>query len=66
MKVKYDAEVDILTITFSELPVSESDEDKPGLILDYDDKGNILSIEIIDASKKIPNPRSFEYAVEGA
>lgn len=65
MKVKYDTEVDILKITFSDYPVAESDEDKPGIILDYDEKGNIVSIEILDASKKVPNPKSVEYAVEG-
>ena len=32
MKVKYDQEVDVLTIQFSNAPVEESDEDKPGII----------------------------------
>ncbi len=36
MKSIYNPEVDILTIVFSEAPVAESDEDKPGMILDYD------------------------------
>ncbi|HEY4485132.1 MAG TPA: DUF2283 domain-containing protein, partial [Nitrospiria bacterium] len=36
MKVKYDQEVDVLTIELSSAPVEESDEDKPGIILDYD------------------------------
>lgn len=33
MKVKYDQEVDVLTIRFSDAPVEESDQDKPGVIL---------------------------------
>jgi len=36
MKVKYDQEVDVLIIQLSGAPVEESDEDKPGVILDYD------------------------------
>lgn len=42
MLIKYDREVDIVYIQFSENKVSESDEDKPGIILDYDDDGNIV------------------------
>ena len=42
MKVKYDQEVDVLTIQLSGAPVEESDEDKPGVILDYDKDGNIV------------------------
>ncbi len=63
MKVKYDEEVDVLTIEFSDSPVEESDEDKPGVILDYDKEGNIVGIEILNASKRVQNPKSVEYAV---
>jgi uncharacterized protein YuzE len=63
MKVKYDQEVDVLRIELSNRPVEESDEEKPGVILDYDQEGNVVSIEILNASKRMENPRSLEYAV---
>lgn len=63
MKVVYDPEVDILRITFSNVPVEESDEEKPGVILDYDKEGNIVGMEILDASERMENPRSVEYAI---
>ena len=63
MKVKYDQEVDVLRIELSDRPVEESDEEKPGLILDYDKEGNVVSIEILNASKRMENPRSLEYVV---
>jgi uncharacterized protein YuzE len=63
MKIKYSKEVDVLKITFNNLPVEESDEEKPGIILDYDKEGNIIGIEILDASKRMDNPQSVEYAV---
>lgn len=44
-------------------PDDGSGEEKPGVILDYDRDGNVVEIEILDASKRIKNPRSFEYAV---
>ena len=53
MKVTYDQKVDILNIELTEATIEESDEDKPGVILDYDADGNIVSIEILDASKRI-------------
>lgn len=63
MKVKYDKEVDVLYIVFSENKIKESDEDKPGIILDYDKAGAIVGIEILDASKRMKNPTKVEYEV---
>ena len=33
------------------------------MILDYDKDGNVVGLEILDASKRKSNPRSVEYAV---
>ncbi len=63
MKVIYDPEVDVLSVLLSDAPVAESDQDKPGIVLDYDSRGNIVSLEILDASKRMANPMSVEYAV---
>ncbi len=63
MKVIYDPEVDVLRIVLSRMPVAESDEDKPGVILDYDRDGNVVGLEILNASSRMENPRSVEYAV---
>lgn len=63
MKITYDSEVDILRIRFTLSPVDESDEEKPGIIFDYDASGNIAGLEILDASKRLDNPHSVEYSV---
>jgi uncharacterized protein YuzE len=63
MKVKYDKEVDIMYIVFSEKKIKESDENKPGIILDYDKEGSIVGIEILNASKKMKFPAKVEYEV---
>ena len=65
MKVTYDQEVDVMRIVFSDAPIEESDEDKPGVILDYDREGKLVGVEILMASKRMANPRSVEYAVAG-
>jgi uncharacterized protein YuzE len=65
MKVTYDAEVDILRIILSEHPIEESDEEKDGIIIDYDVSGNVVGMEIMDASSRVNNPQIVEYAVTG-
>ena len=65
MEVTYDPEVDVLRILLSDAPIEESDEDKPRVILDYDKDGSVVGLEILEASKRIANPRSVEYAVTG-
>jgi uncharacterized protein YuzE len=63
MKVKYDKEVDILYIKLNDLPIKESDEDKPGVILDYAADGSIVGLEILNASVKMPQPNVLEHEV---
>lgn len=65
MKVNYDASTDTLTVVFREVPVAESDEDKPGVILDYDAGGNLVSIEVLDASRRVEEPRSVTLETQG-
>ena len=60
MKITYDTEVDVVRIEFKCAVVAETDEDKPGIILDYDAEGNIVSMEILEASRRMENPRSCE------
>jgi uncharacterized protein YuzE len=55
MEAKYDAEVDILRISWSDAEIEESDSVIPGLILDYDSAGNVIGIEVLNTSKKIEN-----------
>ena len=62
MKITYDPEVDVLRIVFSQTPIEVSDEEKPGNIMDFDAQGNMVGMEILDASKRMDNPNSVEYS----
>jgi YD repeat-containing protein len=62
MKVTYDQQTDTLSVVFREgTSIAESDEDKPGVILDYDAEGNLVSLEILDASKRVTETRKIEF-----
>ena len=63
MNVTYDRRTDTLSLRFSEAEVVESDEEKPGLILDYDRDGNLVGLEILDSSRRIPDPAHVDYRV---
>ena len=54
MKATYDARTDTLSIILkADAAVAESDEDKPGVILDYDQDGDLISLEVLDASRRV-------------
>ena len=51
MKIIYDQKTDTMTVILKESIIEESDEAKSGIIIDYDNQGDIVSIEILDAKK---------------
>lgn len=63
MNIKYDKEADAMYLKFSDAEIAESDEDKPGIIIDYDKEGKNVGIELLDASQRTDNPSSVVYEV---
>jgi uncharacterized protein YuzE len=61
MKVRYDPETDTLTLRISDHPVSECEETRPGVILDLDQAGHVVGIEILQAAKTGATPQSIDY-----
>lgn len=62
MKIRYDQDVDTVTITLNgNAPVDESDENSPGVIFDYDNHGELVSIEILNASEHIGDLSTVDY-----
>lgn len=53
MKLNYYADTDSLYIDLSERPSVESREITGGIILDYDAEGNLVGIDIDNASRKV-------------
>ena len=66
MKIIYDSETDTLSLILHRAKVAESDELREGVIVDYDRKGRIVGIEILDASKHDLNPAEVAYEMRPA
>lgn len=61
MKVIYDREADTLTLILSDDKVAESDELRNGVIVDYNSRGQVVSVEILDASLSAGDPTAISY-----
>jgi len=54
MKLKVDQKADALYLNLGDAPASESEEVAPGIIIDYDEKGQAVGIEMLHLSKRVP------------
>ena len=61
MKISYDPETDTLDLILRDASVAESDEEKEGIILDYDDQGNLIAIEVLRASERVQDPNTVTW-----
>ena len=66
MKVSFDQESDALYVRFSDDPVSETAEVRPGVMFDYAADGRIVAMEILDASKTVAASAIDKLALEVA
>jgi uncharacterized protein YuzE len=66
VRVTYDWHTDTLSLVLKEgTAVAESDEDRPRVILDYDAAGDLVSLEILDASRRVTEAGRVEYQTTG-
>jgi uncharacterized protein YuzE len=65
MKIEYDQQADAMYIRLRAGSVAESDEVRPGVVLDFDVEGQVLGIEILDVSKLTDNPREIAMELIG-
>jgi uncharacterized protein YuzE len=66
MKMHYDEQVDALYLSLDESDVVESEEVKPGIILDFDAAGEVVGIEVLDVKHRVPSADLKELKFEVA
>ena len=55
LKLKIDREADALYLSLSDAPAADSEEVSPGIIVDYDEAGRAVGIEMLHLSKRAPD-----------
>lgn len=60
MRMRVDAAADAVYLDLTTAEIDSSEEVSPGIILDYDVSGNLVGIEILDASRKAGVGNIFE------
>jgi uncharacterized protein YuzE len=53
MKLTYDKETDTLLIVLKSNAIDETEEIRPGILADLDETGALVSLEILNASRKV-------------
>jgi uncharacterized protein YuzE len=66
MKVIIDPEADALYMRLSDTRIHDSEEIKPGIILDYDEENNLIGIEILRVSERVPSASLKSVLIESA
>lgn len=56
MKIEFDPIADALYVELADGEVEESEEIKPGVIMDYDADGNVIGVEVLYVSKRAKQP----------
>jgi len=66
VKASYDRRTDTVSIVFRPgVAVESSEEVRPGVVMDFDDRGRVVSLEILDASRVIPQADRMEFDAVG-
>ena len=64
MKASYHPRTDTLSLILKgDAKVAESDHEKPGVILDYNEAGDLVSMEILDASRRVTEATKMDFQV---
>ena len=62
---RYDPKADAIYVRLLEGEVTESDEVRPGIVLNFDIDGRGLDIEMLDVSLRTDNPRELAWELIG-
>src|SRR5205809_6435647 len=54
MRIRYDAKVDALYLRLDDSKVVESEEVKPGIVLDFNARKRVVCIEVLDLKRRVP------------
>jgi uncharacterized protein YuzE len=59
MRVRVDQDSDAVYVNLTDRPIKDSAEVADGIVVDYDNEGRIVGVEILDASKRTEDPTTL-------
>jgi uncharacterized protein YuzE len=59
MHVRVDQDADVVYVNLTDRAIKNSAEVADGIVVDYDDEGRIVGVEILDASKRTQDPTAL-------
>jgi uncharacterized protein YuzE len=60
MRVRIDHAADAVYLNLTDRPIKDSAEVADGIVVDYDDEGHIVGVEILDASRRTNDPDALK------
>ena len=60
MRVRVDRAADAVYLNLTDRSIKDSAEVADGIVVDYDDGGRIVGVEILDASKRTDDPQALK------
>ena len=54
MRMHYDEKADALYLRLDDSTIVESEEVKPGIVLDFDAEQQVVGIEVLDLKRRVP------------
>ncbi len=61
MRVRVDRAADAVYVYLTDRPIKESEEVADGIVVDYDEAGRIVGVEILDASRRTEDPEVLKH-----
>ena len=66
MRLHYDEKVDALDLRLDDSTIVESEEVKPGIVLDFNTAREVVGIEVLDLKRRVPTVDLTQLKVEAA
>ena len=64
MRIHYDEKADALYLRFDDSKVVDSEEVRPGIVLDFNAGNEVVGIEVLDLGRRVPKAELKRLKVE--
>lgn len=66
MKIKIDEQADALYLRLDDSKIIESEEVSPGIVLDFNEQNQVVGVEILGLSRRVPKATLKQFQFDAA